>query len=221
MNQNNTVRLFTTLSVLALLLGAGAMYMKYSTIQEQTADVAEVQQKVDDAAGVQAELVASQKRIDDLKLKLSHLERGVPDYAYVPTMLRELERFGKANGVDVTGVRPAVAAPTTSPDEPVDVKKSYDELTIEVRGRGQFQDALRFTRALNQFPKIVAARTTSLSPKQANQATTESPVLELVFELRVFVFAQDAQSGSIAPATAAPIGGANATVRREVPNANG
>ena len=229
MNSKNSGRLFGILAALVFLVGAGAIYMKWDAINTQESEVDKVQIEVESASGVEKDLAESEKRIADLKVKLSHLERGVPDYAYLPTMLRELERYGKACGVDVTGVRPIAAPPIAGkPGDPMaGTQKSYDELTVEVRGRASYADALRFVKALQNFPKIVAARTISLAPKQANALTSESPLLELVIELKVFVFPQDNPTSSpTTPGQQLPSGGTTggsngASVRLEVPNANG
>lgn len=218
MTPNNSSKLWVVLAVLAFFVGGFAIYMKWNGISAQRDELQETQAKVDNAAGVEAERTESEARIAALRLELSHLERGVPDYAYVPTMLRELERYGKANGIEVTGVRP-VAAPPPPPNASTDEKvapKSYDELTIEVHGRGTFGDALRFTQALNRFPKIVEARTITMTPPSGTPVLGTQPVLDLLFQLKVFVFAQDN-----APDLGSQDSSVPTSVMKEAPNANG
>ncbi len=196
MNLSNSPKILFGLAGVVALLGGGLNYMQYSALTEQQAALDAEQQKLDKAAGVRVELEESTQRLQDLRVKLAHLEKGVPEFAYVPTMLRELESFGKANNVQLTGVRPMIkpVAPT-KPDEKV-VRKAYTELTIEVKGRGRYGDVMRFVQGLNRFPKIVAARTVSLTPRRDAEDASNVTKLDVAIELGVFVFAE--QSGAAA-----------------------
>jgi Tfp pilus assembly protein PilO len=181
-------RIFVGLAVASVIAGGLLVYSQWNSVGELQAKVDATQKEVDDAVGVRRELEASGERLAALKVKLAHLEKGVPDYRYVPTLLAELEKFGNANGIHVTGVRPMPLKVTSKPDEKAS-RKAYDELSIEVKGRGTYGDGLRFLRALHRFPKVVAARTISLQPRLVStDPAGASPNLELTVELQLFVF---------------------------------
>ncbi|MEZ0325285.1 MAG: type 4a pilus biogenesis protein PilO [Fimbriimonas sp.] len=198
MSKQPDFRIFLGLAAASVLIGGFMVYSQWNSVSEQQARVDDVQKQVDDAAGVRKELADSEERLSQLKIKLAHLEKGVPDYRYIPTLLAELEKFGNANGIHVTAVRPMAAKPSAKPDEKA-TRKAYDEYTVEVKGRGTYADGLRFLRALHRFPKVVAARTVSLQPRVlSNDPAGAGPNLEMTVELQLFVFPEAKE-----PATAA------------------
>src|SRR5262249_32636476 len=132
------------------------------------------------------------------KVQLSHLEQGVPEVAYVPTLLKELEKAGKAAGMDVLGVRPiprAASAPVRASGEQTKKakKKDYTELDIQVNGRGDYKSVLTFVKAMQMFPKILSTRTVSVQPTSGqNQAKNNaSPRLDVGLEFRAYLFPSD------------------------------
>ena len=68
-------------------------------------------------------------------------------------------------------------------------KKPYTELDIEVRGRGSYRAVMSFVSALQSFPKIVAARTLSLTPKVDRNDPSGAVKLDTTIELRTYLFA--------------------------------
>lgn len=136
---------------------------------------------------MQKDLDQSQKKLDDCQALLTHLEQGVPDHAYLPTMLSELEKVGKDNGIEVTGVKPILRPAPPKKEGEKAQKKTYELLDIEVKGRGKFDAVRKFITAMNVFPKVVAARTVGLVPKTAS-GQEWSDELDITVELRAFVF---------------------------------
>ncbi len=188
MSKQPDFRIFIGLAAASIALGGLLVYTQWNAVSEQQAQVDSVQKQVDDAVGVRKELASSEERLSELKVKLAHLEKGVPDYRYIPTLLAELEKFGNANGIHVTAIRPMVAKPSSKPAEKTGLK-AYEELSLEVKGRGTYGDGLRFLRALHRFPKVVAARTVSLQPRVlSSDPVAGSPNLEMTVELQLFVF---------------------------------
>jgi Tfp pilus assembly protein PilO len=188
MNKQPDFRIFLGLAAASFVLGGFFVYSQWNGVSEQQAAVDEIQKQVDESAGVRKELATAETRLSELRVKLAHLEKGVPDYRYVPTLLTELEKFGNANGMHVTAIRPMVTKTSAKPDEK-ETRKAYDEMTIEVKGRGTYGDGLRFLRALHRFPKVVAARTVSLQPRVlSTDPVGGSPFLEMTVELQLFVF---------------------------------
>jgi hypothetical protein len=116
------------------------------------------------------------------------LEQGVPEFAYVPTLLKELEAFGISNGIEVFGVRPMPNPVQTPKDkEKKRIQKAYIELLIEVKGRGRYENVMRFIQGLKAFPKIVASKAVSLSPRNDSQSENTSE-LDVTVELKTFLF---------------------------------
>jgi Tfp pilus assembly protein PilO len=188
MKLNLNPKSFYILSGVVVAVGAGLLWMTNSSISEQSARIETLKKELRDEKTVQAELTDAKKRVDDLKFKLVHLEAGVQDFAYIPTMLKELEQFGKKNNLDITQVKPIITpAPVGKDGEKR--KSAYQELNVNVRGRGSYADSLRFLQAIKVFPKIVAVRTVSLSPHVDNSTKKAGkPVLDLDLELRAYAF---------------------------------
>jgi len=210
-----------TMAIGTLVLGAVASYMGYSQMTSAEAEVAQLKSQVKDEKEVQKELDASKTKVLECSDKLKHLEAGVPDFAYVPTLMTELEKTGKQYGIQILGVRP-VPKPIVAgkKDDSAKSKPAYDELTIEVKGFGSYGSIMRFVNSLTEFPKIIAARSVQLTPKADPGATR--PDLDMVVELRAYVFADGAKTTSSVdspagapattgtPATGTPAAGAPA-----------
>jgi Tfp pilus assembly protein PilO len=184
-------KLFMMMTLGMAVLGAAACYFAYSGMTAKADEVAQLKTEVKDAKTVHKELDDSKVQLDECAAKLKHLEASLPDFAYVPTLLAELERVGKENGIAVVGVRPvAKPAVVKKDDETGDgqarERKPYQELNIEVKGRGSYGSAMRFVQALQSFPKIVAARSVSLNPK--SDPSLPAATLDVSIELRAYVF---------------------------------
>lgn len=182
-------RIFTALTFVTVLVGAGLCYMEWGKVGEQQAKIEALRKQGVDAKTVNELLDQSQTDLSQLQTKLAHLEQGVPMFAYVPTMLKELESTGKQHKIEVLGVRPVPKQQSSAPSkDKKPARKPYEELDIEVKGRGQYGDVLRFVTALNTFPKIVAARTVSIEPKIETVKDVTKRSLEVTVLLRAYLF---------------------------------
>jgi Tfp pilus assembly protein PilO len=183
--------MFLILALAALLLGGGLSFFAFNNLGAAKANLEKLQADSKDAKALQKELATSVASLQESATKLQHLEAGVQDYAYVPTMLTDLEKLGKASGIDVTGVRPIAKPPAPKKDDGAEMqttrKKTYDELDIEVKGRGNYRSVMNFIAALGKFPKIVASRTVEMSPKNDPGQTVSA--LDVTINLRAYVFA--------------------------------
>lgn len=192
-------KLFLILTILTVLAGSALAYMQFSAYGEVSADIENLKKNAKDPAEVQAELDAAILKLNETRSKLTHLEQSVPEMEYVPTMLKELEKLGQDCGIQVNGVRPipraAVKAPVKSEDGETSKKarKPYTELDIEVKGRGHYGSVMKFIHGLTVFPKIVAARTVSLQPKNDSKQIEAgmAPKLDVTIELRSYLFPAD------------------------------
>jgi Tfp pilus assembly protein PilO len=189
-------KVFLILAGVFVLFGGVASYFQYGAMNELSGKVAVLRSEAKDEASLRMQLEQDKVQLQETSAKLDHLEQGVPEMAYVPTMLKELEAVGKTNGLEILGVRPMpkqAVAPKDKDAKPV--RKAYTELDIEVRCRGSYRSVMNFVNALQTFPKIVAARTVSLSPKQ-DFSSFGAPKLEVTVELRSFLFPTKEQKGS-------------------------
>ena len=204
MKVNLTPKTFYILSGVVVVVGAGMMWMTNSSISDQSNHIATLKKEVRDEKEVQAELVDSKKKVEDLKFKLVHLEQGVQDFAYIPTMLKELEQFGKKNNLEIVEVKPIPTPPPTEKEKQSKKEKSaYQELNVHIKARGSYEHSLSFLEAIKVFPKIVAVRTVSLSPHVTSSAVKAAkPVLELELDLRAYAFKEEDKPDKSAPKTA-------------------
>jgi Tfp pilus assembly protein PilO len=169
-----------------ILLGGGIASMQFSSLGEKGGELTKLKQQAQDPKDLEIKLADLNNEAAATGVKLAHLEQGVPEVAYVPTMLKELEAFGKKNGIAVFGVRPMMP-PASAPDKKKKAKP-YEELIIEVKGKGRYASVLQFVRALNTFPKIVAVKAVSLSPKREQAEQMGYSRLDITIELRAYLF---------------------------------
>ncbi len=214
-------KIYMILAIATILTGSGLSYMQYSSYSEVKADVEKLKATAKDPADVQTELDDMILKLNDTRAKLTHLERGVPAMEYVPTLLKELETLGKACGIEVTGVRPVPVQPkpavkNESGESTKAARKPYNELDIEVRGRGHYGSVMKFINGLTMFPKIVAARTVSLQPKMDHKAgASVIPKLDVTIELRSFLFPIDGEKVKEDPVEEAGDGSINLSSRKK------
>lgn len=189
----NPVMYFALAGISALAIG-GLLFMEWSSIGGLKSQVRSLQSDMKTEEEVQKELDISTSRLAEIQGRVAHLEKGVPDFRYVPTMLKELEVVGTEHGIVVTGVRPipiVAAKKKATPEEAkAERRKPYQELAIEIKGRGKFGDTLRFLEALKKFPKVLAARTVTVSPKTSKDADADLN-LDMTVELRAYAFRED------------------------------
>jgi Tfp pilus assembly protein PilO len=193
MKKQPNPKLFIALTAATLVVGGGLAFFQYSALQDTQTTVAKLRKDALDESQLETQLKDSLGKLQQCSARLNHLEKGVPELAYVPTMLKELEGIGRENGLEVLGVRPV---PKVAPN-PKDItekkaaKKRYSEVDIEVNCRGNYKSVKNFVRALQSFPKIVAARTISMTPKQDTSSVGGSPKLDVTISLRSYLFPPD------------------------------
>lgn len=190
MRKAPNAQVYFALAGLTFFGSVGFLFMQNQRLDSKRAEVARMTEQSKEQQEIYKKLDASKQELADLKTKLSHLEAGVPDAAYVPTMLKDLELVGKAHGIEVTGLRPAQAkTPPPSKDKDVTTQKPYQPLDLELKGRGRYFDVVTFIEALNVFPEIVTVRTVGLSPAMSANKTGDK-TLEVTIGLRAFLFKQ-------------------------------
>ncbi|MER3496675.1 MAG: hypothetical protein C4320_07850, partial [Armatimonadota bacterium] len=185
--QPNPKMLFLASGVVAVA-GAGLVYTTYMGLSEAEARVAALRQQARDEKAVRRELASAASDIAVLRAKLRHLEEGVPPFAYVPSMAKELELTGRSHGLEILGVRPM---PDPAAKKDAGDRKSappYQEMIIAVKARGSYGSVMRFVQSLTTFQKIVAVRMLTLSPKVKSDNPMGAPSLDADIEIRAYVF---------------------------------
>ncbi len=187
MKRGPNPKTYMLMAIGTLVLGVGASYFGYSQMSGVQGEVATLKSEVKDEKSVQSELDKAKTMVDECALKLKHLEEGVPQLAYVPTLMTELEKSGKEYGIKILGVRPMPKQSNLKKDADTGAaKKAYEEMSIEVKGIGSYGSVMRWVNSLQTFPKIVAARSVQLTPKVEQGQTAIS--LDVTVELKAYVF---------------------------------
>jgi Tfp pilus assembly protein PilO len=194
MKRAPNMKIVTAITVVACVGGIGACFYQYSALNDATARVDSIQKKSKSEKTLQAQALRTANQLKGCSDRLAHLEQSVPEFAYVPTLMKELENVGKQNGIEVLGVRPIQPKDKKEDKNKATDKKPYQELKIEVKGRGNYRSVAAFIKALKTFPKIVAVKSLTLTPKPETNAKAPSK-LDVVVELKTYVF-QPAESSS-------------------------
>ncbi len=189
MKKQSNPKTLGLLAFVVLVLGGGATYFQYNAVQAAKADMAVLEAQVPSQKELEKSLADSHSKLVAYQKQLEHLEGSVPDVAYIPTLMKELEQIGLGHGIKVTGVRPApvVLQPGLPQEGKKKEKKLYSEVEIEVKGRGRYDDIKAFLDSLQKFPKVIAVRTISLTPIRESGTRSNSDI-EAVINVVAYVF---------------------------------
>jgi Tfp pilus assembly protein PilO len=196
---------------LGVLAGGGALlYQQQHSLAAVTRQLRDKEQQRDESARLASRLAETELRFKEDRDKLKFLESSLPSMAYVPTLLKQIERLGKDTKNTVRGVRPEMAPKTpvrpavrrTDPeageggDGPREEKpkppEPYDRLTIQVALTGRYQDYQMFLQELTRFPKIVAVDRVQLRPRFDHENPAASPRLDVDMQLTAFILKNEA-----------------------------
>jgi Tfp pilus assembly protein PilO len=139
--------------------------------------------------GLQAKLATRrvlERKYADLQERLAVLEPALPTYAYVPTLLRQIEKLAQETSSKVAGVKPLpllertpTPAPKSEGAQGASEKKGkaaaaaakqplaaqlYDRVPIQFDLNGEYWQTVRFLERLSKFPKMLAVDDISLTP---------------------------------------------------------
>ncbi|MCH7905651.1 MAG: type 4a pilus biogenesis protein PilO [Armatimonadetes bacterium] len=178
-------KILTIIAGFTLVLGAGVVYWQFSSMLVAKARITMLQRETPTEAELMSSLADTQDRLADFKLKLAHLESSVPDVAYVPTLMKELEEVGIRSGIKVIGVRPVPES--IFGDDKGKKDSPYNEIEIDVTGRGDYAAIQKFLADLLEFPKVLAVKKLNISPKR-ELGDTANPELEATITISAFVF---------------------------------
>jgi Tfp pilus assembly protein PilO len=185
MSKGLNTRTLSLLAIGAFVLGGGAIYLQYNSMVEAEAKANALDDEVPDREELEKSLSEAVARKKTLETELVHLETGVHELAYIPTLLKEIETLGNSAKVKVTGVRPM--PPPALPPGVMPEKKAYETVEIDLTGKGDYQSIITMVDLLRNFPKIVAVQTMNLTPRTDNGGTRYSHI-DTQIRLRAFVF---------------------------------
>jgi Tfp pilus assembly protein PilO len=202
---------FALLAIAALcLIGLGATLYRGKAAQLRGLEQ-ELSDKEAQYVEVRAKL-ASQPELEteyaQLQARLSVLEPALPDSAYIPTFLRQIEGLATGTRNTIIGIRPkpvargpaasaveindetgeiTQAADQAAPAGPAVQPLPYDYVPIELRIEGTYWTVIDFLQELQQFPKMIAVNDLGFYPSQAGADARRSPELSATMELTAVV----------------------------------
>ncbi len=133
------------------------------------------------------------------------METAVSENDYVPTLLKQIERLAKDNGLRVDSQQQSFEAAPEPPTDPEARKKfvnqPYDKEFITLRVRGRYWNLARFMYRLTEFPKILSVEKLDYHPEASD--SNQSPVLGVTINLTGYLFKPD-QNLSTPPPPSTP-----------------
>lgn len=186
---------FIILTFVLFVTASALGYWQYTKMSSVQSNVEKLASDLQNAQQLQTKALRVKLILAESLEKLQHLEAGVSTAAYVPTLLKELESVGRSCNLDIIGVRPLPMTSDKKKKKSADENKSseslqrkpYQELDLEVKSQGSFQNQMLFLQRLQDFPKIVGVQSVSVNPKMGKDGKTVE-TLEAVFVIRVYVF---------------------------------
>jgi Tfp pilus assembly protein PilO len=208
------------------LIGLGASVYRAKADQLKTLQ-RELEQKESQLEDVRTKLASQpqlEERYDNLQARLSVLEPALPDSAYIPTFLRQIEGLATGTQNRITMIRPKPAAHAARPgnaavinDETGEISQSpgqsdqgkarkageverlplpYDHVPIELKIEGTYWTLIDFLAELQRFPKMIAVNNIGFYPDTRDTDAQRSPRLAANMDLTAVVTkgAKDGQS---------------------------
>jgi Tfp pilus assembly protein PilO len=159
------------------------------TLTQKEAELAEMRSKA-------TQLPQLEQQHQDLRERLSGLEPALPDSAYIPTFLRQIENLAIGTRNDILLIRPKPAIKRSAADAAVQINDEtgqiihndqgqpqapppqlpYDFVPIELRLQGTYWTVIDFLAELQEFPKMIAVNDISFSPAQGLNTSGRSSV---------------------------------------------
>jgi Tfp pilus assembly protein PilO len=172
-----------------LILSSVALFAKQQqSLAVINAEYEAKKKQLDEGSALASRLDATLKLLQADRDQLKFLEASLPNVAYVPTLLRQVEDLARSTHNEVRGVRPRIEVKPPplrerrsdpeaqekkdeadkQKDEAQAEKKvpePYDKLKIQLTLTGEYQDLMQFIQRLTTFPKIVAVDDLALHPR--------------------------------------------------------
>ena len=200
------------IGILCLIgLGASLYHGKATELKELQTALGRKEAELEEMQTKVTQLPQLEEQYQDLRGRLSVLEPGLPDSAYIPTFLRQIESLASGTRNDILLIRPKPAIKRSAADSAVAVKINdetgeiirdeaqaagaapapppmpYDFVPIELRVQGTYWTVIDFLAELQRFPKMIAVNDISFSPNQGGLNSGRSPNLTASMELTAVV----------------------------------
>ncbi len=185
---------------------AGELARLEGQLSAKESELAEVREKL-------GELPSLEAKYSKLQGRLSVLEPSLPNSAYIPTFLRQIEGLATGTHNNILMIRPK--APVQASSAPVvtinnetgaiihaepgaDVAPAptmpYDFIPIELRLEGTYWTVIDFLAELQKFPKMIAVNDVAFSPTQVGVTARRSPRLTVTMGLTAVVTKGDSDA---------------------------
>jgi Tfp pilus assembly protein PilO len=194
-------------------LGGSLYHSKAAELKSREQALASKQQELEEMKQKVTELPQLEEQYQQLRTRLSVLEPALPDSAYIPTFLRQIENLATGTQNDILLIRPKPAIKRSAADAAVKINDEtgeivkndkngpapaagapaappalpYDFVPIELRVQGTYWTVTAFLDQLQRFPKMIAVNDISFSPSQAGADSGTSPKLTAAMELTAVV----------------------------------
>ncbi len=195
------------IGILCLIgLGATLYHGKAADLKELRQRLAVQQAELEEMKTKVTQLPQLEQQYQDLRERLSVLEPALPDSAYIPTFLRQIESLAAGTRNDILLIRPKAAIKRSAADAAVQINNEtgqivrnnegqpqappqlpYDFVPIELRLQGTYWTVIDFLAELQQFPKMIAVNDISFSPTHGAITSGPSPSLMASMELTAVV----------------------------------
>lgn len=197
------------IGILCLIgLGASLYHGKATELKELEGALGQKEAELEEMQSKVTQLPQLEDRYQDLRGRLSVLEPGLPDSAYIPTFLRQIESLASGTRNDILLIRPKPAIKRSAADSAVKINDEtgaiiedaghpakaappppmpYDFVPIELRLQGTYWTVIDFLAELQRFPKMIAVNDISFSPNQGGLVSGRSPNLTASMELTAVV----------------------------------
>jgi Tfp pilus assembly protein PilO len=211
-----------TIGTLACILGlviAGGGFLCAKQMRDLGALSEELKGKrseVMDAGQLRTRLETALASLETTKRDLVHLEEGVSDTDYVPTLLIELDELAGKCGLTVEGVSVEKESAKKAPPPPKPGKGEtpegaergveaptkvqagpslpYKQRTLSVEVKGGFGNIVDFIQRLTMFPKIVSVGDMKIAPSRTRLAGGD-PALEVTITLKTYLWQEGKNQG--------------------------
>lgn len=211
--------LLATVAIGEIAATTGIFLQQQAAYARASATLAAKEQEREEGKRLTSKLVGSQEALEQARQRLRYLEASVPRAAYVPTMLRQIEKLATITNNSVLGIRPELEKPkkvtkrerkrdpeadekaAKNPVVEEPVAAPYDRLRIQLNMDGTYASTQRFLDELTRFPKIMAVEAVTLRPRTNSERETGS---RLSADLTVVAFIWKGGSFSSGPARATP-----------------
>lgn len=209
---------------LLIVVGICLIGLGVSLYRSKTNDLKTLQQKLSGEKARLADVKEKIHRIPELETKfaklqsrLEFLEPSLPDAAYIPTFLKQIESLATGTGNEILMIRPKPKLKTAQTKSSGQVqinsetgevvkpgeeaaqgtaagkktaeapKLPYEFLPIEVKMGATYSTAIDFLAALQQFPKMIAVNNLSFTPLPSQEFEYYSPRLNASLEMLAVV----------------------------------